>query len=100
MCRSTCYKFIITCTLASFVELGFVLGFVLKTSLMKEFPFDHFVFLLFQHHFLTLRTSIAIPALFTQYIIIKFISMIYSSTVGLFANLGENSYSIKVTEFQ
>ena len=63
---------------------------------MKVFPISHFVLLIFEHHCHAERTSISISALFAQYIAIMFIRVIFSSTVGLIANLEKNSYTIKV----
>ena len=59
---------------------------------MKVFPIDDFVFLLFQHHFVTGRTSETISAIFAQYIVIITTRVIFSFAVDFNASLGKNSY--------
>ena len=55
--------------------------------LMKVFPIGHFVFLIFEHQFVTDRTSITISTLFAYKKVITTIRVIFSFAVGLNANL-------------
>lgn len=66
---------------------------------MEVFLIGHFEVLSSDHHFLTRRTSIPISALFAQWIVIKFISVIFSVAARLIASLGKTVIQLKLMDF-